>query len=545
MKPSITKVFTVLSLATFLYGCGTQNNGLNQHPTIKAENVLNKGNGAEPETLDPNKFEDAPSFNIMMDLYEGLTVEKQDNSIAPAAAESWDISKDGKTYTFHLRKDAKWSNGAPVTADDFVYSLRRTVDPKTGAHEPYLVYPIKNAEAINKGKMPAESLGVKALDQYTLEINLEAVTPYFLQLLAEPTAFPVYKPNVEKDGNKFTQPGNLVSNGAYQLKEWVVNDHITLVRNPYYWDKAHTAIETVNYYPTPDTAAELKQYEAGQIDYTFMVSSDAYNQLKQHYPSELKATPWATTFYYMYNLKRSTFKGHPELREALSMVIDREAIAKDVVHMAIPQYHLVPESVNGVDTSQVPEWAHWPMEKRIAAAKKLYAQAGYSKNNPLKIIVLAKNSDEVKKVWVAIQSMWQDALGVQVDLRLEEWKSFLSDFIHSQFDIASVTWIADYNDPFAFLSLMICHNSQNVEQYCNPQYDQLVNEANQTLDDSKREALYNQASQIAMQDYPRVAVFQFANAHLVKSYVGGYQQTQVLGHVHSKDWHIVQSQPAK
>jgi oligopeptide transport system substrate-binding protein len=515
------------------------------HAVVKAQNVLNKGNSAEPATLDPALVEDVSSAHIVNDLFEGLTQEAPDNTIVPGVAESWDMSADAKTYTFHLRHDAKWSNGQSVTAQDFEYAIKRGMDPKTASPQSYLLYMVQNAADVNTGKMPVDKLGVKAIDPYTLQITLNAATPYFLQVVANPIAYPIYKPSIEQYGHLFTQPGHLVSDGAYKLKEWVVNDHIALVRNDQYWNNAETSIDTVNYFPIAESNSELQMYESGQLDYTNTVPSDSFQALKQKYSSELHVSPWAATLYYTFNVEKPPFN-NVKLRQALSMALDRDAIANSVIPTGvIPQYSLVPKGIQGIDTESTnPDWTHWPREKQIAEAKRLYEEAGkelgYSKEHPLKITLLYNTDDQRKKVVVATQAMWHDILGVDVELRDEEWKSYLSDIDQKNFTVVLVRWIADYNDPNAFLILFNCGGSQNNGGYCNPQYDKFFNVGNNAIDSKERLSPYNQALKIAMQDYPRISIYQYVNTHLVKNYVENYQQTQVLDHVYSKNWKIKQ-----
>ncbi len=533
-KALMSMIFAVALLS----GCHSEPTS----PTSKVENVLNRGNAAEPATLDPAKVDDVYGANIVADLFQGLTDESPnsngpDNGIVPGVASHWKVSNAGKVYTFYLRDDAKWSNGQPVTADDFVYGIRRAVDPHTASTEAYLLYPVKNAELINAGKAPVDSLGIKALDSHTVQITLEAVTPYILQILANPIAYPLYKPNVDQWGNKFTQPGHLISNGAYELKSWIVNDHIQLVRNPYYWDNTHTSIDTVNYYPIVDSTTELKMYESGQLDYTNTVPSDSFQEIKRQYAQQLHVFPSATSFYLAFNLKKPPFN-KVQLRQALSMAIDRKAIAHILAVGVIPQYNFLPAGM-GVDTQHTVVWADWPRARQIAEAKKLYQAAGYSDSHPLHVTILYNTNNERKKIVTAIQAMWLAVLGAQVELRNEEFKSELMDQRQGNFSVTTLEWVADYNDPYAFLSLLTCNSTQNIEGYCNPQYDQLLVKASHTINKAQRMALYGQASGILMKSYIRIPIFQDVMRHLVKKYVGNYHPTQILDHQKSKNWHII------
>ncbi len=533
-----------LCLSIALMGCLTSCHESPSQSQTKEDNVLNRGNRAEPATLDPAKVEDVSSGHIINDLFEGLTAEAPNNTIVPGVAERWNISPDFKVYTFHLRHDAKWSNGEPVTADDFVYGIRRAIDPHTASTEAYLLYSLKNAEAINAGKSSVDSLGVKALDRYTVQVTLKAVTPYILQIMANPITYPVYKPDVERWGDGFTQPGHLVSNGAYQLKTWRVNDHVTLIRNPYYWDNAHTAIDTVNYYPTVDAATELKMYQSGELDYTSTVPSDSFQRIKQTLPSELHISPWAASFYLGLNLRREALKSM-KLRQALSMAIDRKTIVRAVLPIGIiPQYGILPAGM-GVDTANAVPWENWTRQARLAKAQALYKAAGYSKQHPLHITILYNTDDQRKKLAIAIQAMWAQNLGVKVSLRNEDWKAYLSDIGQHNYDIVMERWVADYNDASTFFMLLTTDGTQNSGGYSNLKYDALVNEASHTANRKQMVALYEQARAIVNHNYVRIPIFQYVNVHLVKDYVGHYKQTQLLDHVYTKNWHIINRKAGK
>ena len=277
------------------------------------EQVLHKGNGAEPQTLDPHKAEGVSSSNIMRDLFEGLTSETPDGEVIPGAAESWDISDDGRQYVFQIRKEARWSNGDPVTAHDFVYGLRRCVDPLTASKYSQILAPIKNAEAVVAGELPADQLGVRALDDHTLEVTLESATPYFLGLLNHASTYPVHKPSVERHGVGFTRPGNLVSNGAYVLKDWTVQSHITLVRNPEYWGNDDTTIDSVIYHATEDLSSELKRFRAGELDWTYEVPGSQVEWIKKNMPEALKVSTYLGIYYFGFNTTKPPFKDNQPL----------------------------------------------------------------------------------------------------------------------------------------------------------------------------------------------------------------------------------------
>lgn len=507
---------------------------------LAAKQVLVKNNGAEPGTLDPQKVEGVPASNISLDLFVGLTLEAPDGSIVPGVAKSWSISKNHLVYTFHLRKDARWSNGKPVTAEDFVYGMRRGVDPKLASAYAYFLYPIKNAKAINDGKLPLKDLAVKALDAHTLQITLNEPAPYFLQVVSQPTTFPAYKPSIEKWGNKFTQPGHLVSNGAYELKSWVVNGHITLVKNPYYWDAKHVVIKEVKYLPIVDSNTSMQMVESGQSDWTYTIPSSQYKTLKAKYGSQIVTKPYLGLYYYDLNMQKPPFKGSLALRKALSLAVDRVALTKYVLGQGqIPAYNFVPKGTAGINFIQY-GWSDWSNGKRIAEAQKLYKEAGYSKANPLKITILYNTNADHKKIALALASMWKQALGVQVSLENEEWKVFLKDRQEGNFVVARDGWIGDYDYATTFTDLFRCGVAQNNSHYCNTKYDALVKKAASSDSEAQRVKLYTEAERMAMNDYPIIPIFQYVALHFRSKNLRGYVGNP-LDHNHSADWYFVKN----
>src|SRR5690606_33263075 len=277
----------------------------------------------------PHRAKGIPANNILRDLYEGLVGEAPDGSLTPGAAARWDISADGLTYTFHIRDNARWSNGTPLTAQDFVYSLRRIVTPDTGSSFADILTPIQNAAAIIAGEAPPESLGVAALDEKTLRITLAAPTPYFLALLTDASAYPVYRPAIEQYGDAFVRPGRLVSNGAYQLADWRPQAHLTLTRNLHYWNAAATRIDTVRYFPLPDQAAELARYRAGELDITYTVPLEQLPWIREYFAEELKIVLWLGVFYLGLNTSRPPLDD-ARLRQALAIAVDRQVLTSAI-----------------------------------------------------------------------------------------------------------------------------------------------------------------------------------------------------------------------
>ncbi len=287
---------------------------------LAAEQVVRRGNGEEPETLDPHLAQGVPASHILRDLFEGLTMESADGDIIPGAALRWNISRDARTYTFYLRRDLVWSNGETLIADDFVYSLRRALNPETASSAARTLLPIQNAREVLAGELPVEDLGISLLDEFTLQITLTGPTPYFLGLLASPVAYPVNRKNVEAFGDQFSRAGNLVSNGAYLLAKWTPRVSIELLKNPRFREADGTYVERVIYVPTEDQATEVKQFRSGELDWTNEVPNNQFKWLLQHYPDELVVSPWMGSYFFGFNLTQEPFIDNPSLRMALSSV---------------------------------------------------------------------------------------------------------------------------------------------------------------------------------------------------------------------------------
>jgi len=499
---------------------------------------LHKGNGAEPQTLDPHRAEGVPSANILRDLFEGLTSEAPDGTVIPGVAKSWRVSDDGMLYTFELRNDARWSNGDPVTAFDFEYSLQRSVDPATLSHYSSILYPIQNAEAIISGQRPAADLGVEALDDYTLVIRLNGPTPYLPGLLNHSTTYPVHRGNVETDGARFARPGNLVSNGAYKLEEWVVQSHIKLTRNENYWDDAETVITTVDYYPIENQDSELKRYRADELDITEALPYNQLTWIRENLAAELVIAPYLGSYYFGYNVTRQPFKDDGKLRRALSLAIDRDIITQRITGAGeIPAYGWVPPVADY--EQQRPEWAGWTQEERNDLARRLYHEAGYSKDNPLHVEVLYNTNENHKRLSVAIASMWKQVLGVETSLSNQEWKVFLETRRRREdTEVFRGGWIGDYNDAFTFSQMMYSLNEMNHSGYSNPRYDELLDRAAGEYDTLKRAGFMEEAEQILLEDMPIIPVYFYVSRHLVKPWVGGYQ-ANIMDHRYTKNFFIL------
>jgi oligopeptide transport system substrate-binding protein len=501
---------------------------------------LVRNNGSEPQSLDPHKIEGVPESNISRDLFEGLLVSDLQGHPSPGVAESWD-NKDFKVWTFHLRKDAKWSNGDPVTAQDFVYSWQRLADPKTASpYSSYLQYGhLANIDDIIGGKKPTSDLGVKAIDDHTLEVTLSEPVPYFYKLLVHPSVSPVPKATVEKFGDKWTQPANIVTNGAYKLKDWVVNERIVLVRNTNYWNNAKTVINQVTYLPISSEVTDVNRYRSGEIDMTYNnLPIELFQKLKKEIPTEVHADPYLCTYYYEINNQKAPFTD-PRVRAALKLGLDRDIIVNKVKNQGdLPAYGYTPPYTDGAKLTP-PEWFTWSQDKRNEEAKKLLAEAGYTKDKPLTFNLLYNTSDLHKKLAIAVASIWQKNLGVNVKLENQEWKTFLDTRHQGTFDVARAGWCADYNEPTSFLNTMLSDSSNNTAHYKSPAFDKIIADTLKVTDEAQRTALYEKAEQLLDKDSAIVPVYYYVNARLVKPWVGGYTGKDPMDNVYVRDLYII------
>lgn len=492
--------------------------------TAAAETVYNRGNSADPETLDQHKTSTTYEAHILRDMYEGLVAYSADGKIIPGVAESWTVSDDGLTYTFKFREDAKWSNGDPVTAGDFVFSLRRIMNPMTGAKYANVLYPIKNAEAVNKGDMELDQLAVKALDDKTLEITLKAPTPYFIQLLGHQSGLPVHAASVEKYGSDFVKPENIVTNGAFVLKSFVPNDAITVVKNPYFHDADNVSVDSVKFYPTEDRGAALRRFQAGELHTNNDAPLEQIGFIREELGDQFRVAPYLGTYYYALNHESETMKD-PEVRQALSMAIDREFLAEDIWGgTMVAAYSLVPPGIGNYGEPAFSEWADEDLLDREEKAREILESKGYSESNPLKIEIRYNTSENHKNTAVAIADMWKP-LGVEVSLLNTDTKTHYANLRdRGPFDVARAGWIGDYSDPQNFLFMTESDNSGfNYARYNNPEYDALMDEAEVTVDLEKRAEILKKAETIFMRDLPFMPLMYYGSKNLVSDKVSGFE----------------------
>jgi oligopeptide transport system substrate-binding protein len=499
---------------------------------LATEQVVFRGNGEEPRTLDPHQAEGLPTAHILRDLFEGLTTITADGDIIPGAAIRWNISRNARTYTFYMRRDKVWSNGEPLTAEDFVYSLRRAASPETASPSASMLLPIKNAREVLAGELPVEELGVSLLDEHSLQITLTGPTPYFLGLLANPVAYPVNRRNLEQFGDEFSQPGKLVSNGAFVLKDWKLRTSIGLEKNRLFREADRTIVDRVVFLPIEDVSAEITMFRSGELDWTSEVPNNQFSWLKRHYPEELVISPWMGSYFLGFNLTDEPFAENPELRLALNLSIDRQIITDKVTQFGeLPSYALVPPGVDGY-VPAVPAYADLTQEQRNEEARRLYELAGYSSEDPLRVEIRYNSSENHKKIALAIASMWKQALGVNTTLVNEEFRVFIQN--RQQKIVTQVFragWISDYNDPYSFLEMFRTDDGRNDYGYFNPTFDALLNEVGTERVRARRERLMFEAERVLLADTPIIPIYSYVTKRLIDRHLRGWQNNVMDYHL--------------
>lgn len=499
-----------------------------------AEAVLHRGNAGEPQTLDQAQTSINIEAFILKDLYEGLTIYDAAGKIIPGAAESWTLSDDGVTYTFKLRENAKWSDGSPVTAQDFEFSFKRVEDPKTAAKYANILYPIKNAEAINNGKADVATLGVKAVDDKTFEITLERPTPFFLELLSHQTALPVSKASVEKNGADFVKPGVMVSNGAFKLVSHVPNDSLVVEKNEHHWDAANTKLDKVIFYPIDDQAASVRRFEAKEMDLVYNFSADQIERLRGTYKDQVHVSPTLATYYYAFDSSQAPYDD-VRVRQALSMAVDRDFLAKEIYSGSqIPAYSLVPPGMASYGEPSKADFAELSQLDREDKALELMKEAGYGEGGkPLEIEIRYNTNPNHERVATAVADMWKNTFNAKVtmtNLDVSSHYAYLQE--GGKFNVARAGWVADYADAENFLALNLSTNKTfNYGKYNNPEFDALMQKSYAEENPEARSKLLHEAEALLSRDQPVAPFLTQADLWLVSDRVKGWQDNAVNGHL--------------
>ncbi|HEY6452368.1 MAG TPA: peptide ABC transporter substrate-binding protein [Steroidobacteraceae bacterium] len=476
-----------------------------------------------PRSLDPQLTTDIPSQRVLDDLFEGLVTLSVDGRPVPGAAESWEHSADGRTWVFHLRPQARWSNGAPVTAADFVYSWRREVDPKTGAGYAQSLAPIVNALDVALGRKPPDALGAEATDAHTLTVHLVAPTPYLLDLMDQIYLYPVYGPALERYGDDWVRPGHLVGNGAFTLHENVIGNRITLEASPFYWDAAHVHLKSVVYYVMPDRAQAVLRYLAGDVQFTDSFAANQRPWLVRTLGEQVVNSPLLGIYMLAFNFNLPPFRDNLPLRQALILAVDRAALTRYLKYgMYEPADTLLPP-LPGYQ-AQHPQWAATGQSERNALARRLYAQAGYSVAQPLRVDISTsvQGADERHSL-EAVAAMWRAVLGAQVGVDESEFKVLLQNRELGVLPLFMDAWIGDFADPVNFLQLFHSGGSLNYGRYANARFDALLDRAAEEPDAGARYRLLEQSERLLNQDAAYVPIYYYATRHLIKPYVRGWR----------------------
>jgi oligopeptide transport system substrate-binding protein len=504
----------------------------------KRTQTLHLGNGAEPADLDPQVSTVYTDYNILLSLFEGLTViDEASSQAAPGAAERWDISNEGTVYTFHLRKNGRWSNGDPVTAQDFITAFQRILSPALASEYAYMLYPVKNAEAFNTGKLADfAQVGFRAIDPLTLEITLAHPTPYLLSLIAHQAWFPIHPPTIlkfgklDQRGTRWTQPGNLVGNGAFVLKEWLPNARIVVVKSETYWDAGHTRLNSVVFYPNDNIATDEKNFRAGQLHVTYNLLPEKIPVYRKQSPSPLRIDPFLETYYLHFNTTKPPLD-NIKVRQALARAINREVICRVLLNGSRePAHFYTPPNTGGYTaTARVPT--------DFDAARKLLAEAGFPEGKGFPQIELQMFTDAInKKVAEAFQEMWRRELGINVRLIAKDFRVYLDARRTLSYQLSLSRWIGDYNDPTTYLDMFVSGGTNNQTGWGNAEYDRLIAEAGRTLDQNARFALLQKAEAILLDEAPIAPLFFGARTFLIHMSVKGWVPSLLGIHRYQKIW---------
>jgi oligopeptide transport system substrate-binding protein len=484
--------------------------------------VLRRGLPGEPQTLDPQLADDTYSYQVVWDLYEGLTALDRDGTVTPGVADSWTTDPTGTIYTFSIRPNAKWSDGERVYAGEFVAGLRRAVDPRTASGSANLLSVIKNANEIIGGKKSVAELGITAPSENSIRLELERPAPYILQILAEPIAAPLHQRH-DMNGEAPSSANAMVTEGPYVLASRVPNSYLDLTRNTYYWDAEHVAVDKIRYVNAESEATELREYIAGELDLTYTVPIPDLTRVERDLADQLQTSPVLGTLYLALDVSEPPLRDNRDLRQALSMSIDRSLIAEHLTLGVNPAYSFV---ARGIKDYEPPSylWASWPRDQQLSYARRLYERSGYSQQHPLHLKLYFNSGEGIQRIMVAVAGGWKQNLGVETTLSSDEFRVFLTGRKdHSRWDVARLGWWADYNDPSSFLELFSKTSGQNDPGYRSSEFNSLMDSARADADANERLIFLRKAEEVLLNDYPIIPIYFYTATRLVKPYVGGAQ----------------------
>jgi oligopeptide transport system substrate-binding protein len=488
--------------------------------------ILNYGNGAEPADLDFQIVTGTPEHRLALTFFEGLINEDPQLKIIPGVAEKWEISPDGLVYTFHLRADARWSNGDPVTADDFVQSYRRMIGPTLGAEYSYMLWHVVGAEDFNKGKLTDfNQTGFKAPDARTLVLTIRQPTPFLLHAMNHYAWFPLHIPTLKKFGamdrksTPWSRPESFVGNGPYALKEWRANQKIVAVRSPTYWDHAAVKIDEIHFFPIELADTEERMFRTGQLHITNEVPLSKIPVYQRDQPGNIRIDPYNGIYFYRFNAKRKPFDD-VRVRRALALSIDRETLVKKVTLAGeIPAYDFTPPDLVGFVSRHA-------FKADLTEAKRLLAEAGFpdGKGFP-KVELLYNTLEKHRTIAEALQQMWRKNLGIDITLYNQEWKVYLDSQHSKNYQFARAGWIADYVDPHVFFDIWETDGGNNDTNWGNRDYDRLLRSALDAKSTADRYEIYQQLEKILVDEMPIMPIYFYMRARLVSPKVKGYFTT--------------------
>ena len=511
-----------LSLALLTGGCGKRETAVQR---ANREGFLLLGNGAEPSDLDPQVITGTKEFNLCEALYEGLlNADPADLHPIPGVAETWETSPDGRRLTFHLRADARWSDGSPVTSADFLFAWRRMLTPRLGAEFAFYLYPVTNAERFNRGEITDfAQVGFAAPDPRTVVIRLDNPTPYLLNVIARAPFYPVQRACLERAGDPFvrgtgwTRPGRLVGNGPFTLQEWRVNDVLTVVKNPQYWDAGRVKLNGVRFFPLDNLEVEERAFRGGQLHKTYGVPFGKIDGYRRDQPGLLRVDPQARTQYVMFNCAQTPFTD-PRVRRALGLAVDRDSLVKNVTRGdELPGFAFTPP---GLLAGYMPRAR---LDFQPAEARRLLAEAGFpgGKGFP-DVEMLLYTTETYRSIAEAIQQMWKRELNIEVRLRNEEWKVYLNTRTQKTYTLSEAGWTSTYLDPQGFLDLFVRDSPVNQMNWAHPDFDAALAAAARALDPAARQEQLQRAEAVVMDQAPSVPLCHLTRAYLLRPEVKGW-----------------------